>query len=468
MIKKGINKEKAMKIKKIKSKLCTLTKLKIKGFTLVEIIVVMVIIILLGTISLLVFTTYNKSARNGVRVTDAKNIEDGLNMFFADRGRYPEPDSFTILSGGTVEIKQGIIGENVVRAISLNDIPLDPKLGVNYTYSIFGNGKYYQIAYEKESFVNQNPKKVNADNINVSVEGNYKFDPSFPSLVLIKDSVGTSGIFDPNVCFITNGGENKLDSKSGSCLKKQDLILKDYDDTLVGYWDMQTLSGTLLKDLSGNGNNGTGSGGIIIGGTGGKLGNGTYFDGTNDFIDFGNNDVLNVENISISIITRLDRAGTDFPRNEYFLTKGEAGFYTGSYLTGSYYLKVNNSNILGPSKDFLGFGYSSINDEGYIVVGGQSDDKLNWANSDLYNNSTFYNVVTTCDSSLCKIFKNGILIYSQQKIDIINKSDSTLLMGRNNSDVYPRWLKGYIDEVKIYNRALSEKEVLQQAKIAGY
>jgi hypothetical protein len=36
--------------------------------------------------------------------------------------------------------------------------------------------------------------------------------------------------------------------------------LSKYDSNLVGYWDMETLNGTLLKDLSGKGNNGTANG----------------------------------------------------------------------------------------------------------------------------------------------------------------------------------------------------------------
>lgn len=43
--------------------------------------------------------------------------------------------------------------------------------------------------------------------------------------------------------------------------KRDDLLknkaLASLDTNLVGYWDMETLTGTLLKDLSGYGNNGT-------------------------------------------------------------------------------------------------------------------------------------------------------------------------------------------------------------------
>ena len=36
------------------------------------------------------------------------------------------------------------------------------------------------------------------------------------------------------------------------------------DSSLVGYWDMETLSGTMLKDLSGKGNDGTVNGNILL------------------------------------------------------------------------------------------------------------------------------------------------------------------------------------------------------------
>ena len=36
------------------------------------------------------------------------------------------------------------------------------------------------------------------------VKGNYKMDPSLPSLLPVKGTVTSSGIFDPSVCFITD------------------------------------------------------------------------------------------------------------------------------------------------------------------------------------------------------------------------------------------------------------------------
>ena len=52
---------------------------------------------------------------------------------------------------------------------------------------------------------------------------------------------------------------------------------------MVGYWKFDELSGT-LADSSGNGNNGTQSGGVTYGATG-KVGNGLSFDGVDDHVN---------------------------------------------------------------------------------------------------------------------------------------------------------------------------------------
>lgn len=58
--------------------------------------------------------------------------------------------------------------------------------------------------------------------------------------------------------------------------------LASMDSSLVGYWDMETLTGTMLKDLSGKGNDGTFSGTTNVSG---RVGNARSFNGTSDSID---------------------------------------------------------------------------------------------------------------------------------------------------------------------------------------
>ena len=63
---------------------------------------------------------------------------------------------------------------------------------------------------------------------------------------------------------MNNVSTNTFSSPSTGCVAKKNMNLKDTDSSLVGYWDMETLTSSgLLKDLSGNGNDGTFSGGMV-------------------------------------------------------------------------------------------------------------------------------------------------------------------------------------------------------------
>jgi prepilin-type N-terminal cleavage/methylation domain-containing protein len=59
-------------------------KLQKQAFTLVELIVVITILAILGTIAFISMQSYSKTARDSVRVADIKNIETSLELFSLD------------------------------------------------------------------------------------------------------------------------------------------------------------------------------------------------------------------------------------------------------------------------------------------------------------------------------------------------------------------------------------------------
>lgn len=140
----------------------------------------------------------------------------------------------------------------------------DPVTKAPYNYSVFGNGLYYQIGIDFENPLSYHTgipgiETVFADSgVKYSkLSGSYKFDPSLPSLFFLTGAQNTAsgGIFSPDVCFVMNNvSTNTFSSSSSGCLAKKNMNLKDMDISLVGYWDMETLTGTMLKDLSGNRN----------------------------------------------------------------------------------------------------------------------------------------------------------------------------------------------------------------------
>ncbi len=60
-----------------------------KGFTLIELLVVVAIIGLLSTLSIVALNTARAKARDARRVSDVKQIQTALELYYNDQGDYP-------------------------------------------------------------------------------------------------------------------------------------------------------------------------------------------------------------------------------------------------------------------------------------------------------------------------------------------------------------------------------------------
>lgn len=411
-----------------------------KGFTLVELIIVITILAILATIAFVSFQNYTRDARDANRTATIKNIEKWLELFTIKTGNFPVPDESTPFTGGLdgkVKINQWIVWDGVATIINMNTTPLDPNDKSKYTYSTFwDDNKYYQVAINAEnyqtSFISQTyaftPKSA-------IVKWNYRFDPSLPSLIVVPSSVNTaSWIFDPKVCFVIDGWQNSLSSSSGSCIEKEEMSLKEFDNSLVGYWDMETTSWALLKDLSGNGNYWTWSWLILPTGTWWHLWKWYYFSWW--YFTF-NSDKLDIENdITIWVITKN---------------------YSYNILWASSFLsrKWNyNLHILGGYYRFW-------------------DNNSNWLQSNILINTDFHYFSWKWEKSSNKIslYLDGNKITENtpdNSWSILKTSNSGSLTFIWNNPNAPQLFNWIIDDVKIYNRALSDEEIRQQAKIAGF
>ena len=63
------------------------------AFTLVELIVVITILAILGTIGFLSINGYSQNARNSTRISDLKLIDKGLSLYIQTQSLYPLPDT---------------------------------------------------------------------------------------------------------------------------------------------------------------------------------------------------------------------------------------------------------------------------------------------------------------------------------------------------------------------------------------
>lgn len=62
-----------------------------RGFTIVELLIVIVVIGILAAITIVAYNGIQIRARDGQRVSDVATVQKAMELFYADQGRYPAP-----------------------------------------------------------------------------------------------------------------------------------------------------------------------------------------------------------------------------------------------------------------------------------------------------------------------------------------------------------------------------------------
>jgi len=77
-------------------------------------------------------------------------------------------------------------------------------------------------------------------------------------------------------------------------------------------------------------------------------------------------------------------------------------------------------------------------------------------------NNNWHHVAGVCDEKTLKVYMDGDLMATKKlsKPGVIGPTDKPWNIGRNATNT-ERFFNGFIDEVKIYNKALSQREILQ-------
>lgn len=106
-----------------------------KGFTLVEILIVIFIIGLLSSIVLVGLSSFRARGRDARRVADLHLLQNGLELYFSKEGVYPDTN-VTSASGWEA------FSDTIVNAgIGVNVVPADPAApsGRHYEYGASGD-----------------------------------------------------------------------------------------------------------------------------------------------------------------------------------------------------------------------------------------------------------------------------------------------------------------------------------------
>ena len=122
-----------------------------KGFTLIELIVVMSIIALLSGISLFALQAARVSGRDARRQSDLEMVRSALEMYRADCGEYP-PNATMVFNGTTSLVGNGT--SCPVGNIYLQVIPADATAGRDYAYSRGANPATYSLCASLEGGTN--------------------------------------------------------------------------------------------------------------------------------------------------------------------------------------------------------------------------------------------------------------------------------------------------------------------------
>ncbi len=126
------------------SKLC----LKNKGFTLVEIMTVVAIILILVAIVLPNFLRARRNANEFLAAKALRSISDALEMYRNDYGDYPDPPNISILKDSQPPyLVQDIIPGLDAGGGGGGEDEIEGYAGYKFVYWKYGNGRYASYAH---------------------------------------------------------------------------------------------------------------------------------------------------------------------------------------------------------------------------------------------------------------------------------------------------------------------------------
>ena len=195
---------------------------------------------------------------------------------------------------------------------------------------------------------------------------------------------------------------------------------------LVASYGFNEGSGGSVADGSGNGNTGTISGATR---TSGKNGGALSFDGTND------------------LVTVPDAAALD-------LTTGMTleAWVNPSLLSNSWRTVLLKERPGGMVYALYAAGAGG-RPGGYFVSG----DEFSALSPNVLPLNAWTHLATTYDGSVLRLYVNGTQVASEAHAGSMAPSTGALKIGGNN--VWPEWFRGLIDDVRVYDRALTAAQI---------
>ena len=405
-----------------------------KSFTLIELLVVIGILAILTAAVVVVLNPaeYLKQARDTTRMNDLGQINQALTVL----------ESQGVTSFGTANTVYVSIPDNASSTCGSLGLPTLPS---SYNYhcvtasnlqNINGTG-WISVDFTQSTALAFSNLPIDPTNT-TSTGDYYTYTPggSWELTALMEAQKHNAAIAD--------GGAYPGLYEKGTNLK---LMPSTRDQGLVGGWgfdggtsgsisDNQTIG---LKDSSGNNNNGTASN---ANGTGmawvpGKVGLGAVsFDGVDDRVLVSDANSLDAGGaFTVSVWVKWN----SFDSSRMIIEKGD----------GSGNPQPCNYGLWGQNTRFEGYigkngvDYNEIDSPSYVSMGMQTGQ--------------WYHIAFTADGSNLKLYMNGSLVKSASETFAPVGNTYPLRIAEGSYSNYP--FNGLIDDVRIYNRALSATEI---------
>lgn len=123
-----------------------------KGFTLIELLVVIAIIGLLSTLAVVALGSARVKARDSKRLSDLKQIQTALELYYTDQNAYPSGGGVTLGAGNYACLNASGWGAVGCASPYMAGVPADPTATSNYVYTAASSS--YAITATLEGTVN--------------------------------------------------------------------------------------------------------------------------------------------------------------------------------------------------------------------------------------------------------------------------------------------------------------------------
>jgi len=211
-----------------------------------------------------------------------------------------------------------------------------------------------------------------------------------------------------------------------------DVIVKTesvVSDTLIGYYQLNTGTGTIAIDASAYEHNGTLRNNPEW--VEGYEGNALEFNGSNSYVDLGTNEFFDLQE-EITVAAWIKQYDAANGQHNPWITKGDHTFGLKHYVNNSYQFFIYDGQ--------------------WYTVNALSSDS---------DNNEWHHFIGAYDGAELKLYIDGELKASRSHAGSIGIQTDYHVNFARNSEHTDRLFKGVIDEIKIFNIALTENEAKQ-------